>query len=66
MNNKAQHPKIKQELKVTHSLIEKCVALFRKQRTHWSAIDFYSNYLKDEVLKNVVDGMVKFPKSENV
>ena len=49
---------VKQELKVTYTLIEKCVDLFRKRRSHRNAIDFDGKYLKDEVLKNVVDGMV--------
>ena len=57
---------VKQETMVTHHLIEKCVGLFRKRQTHQSAIDFNSKYLKDEVIKNVVDGMVMFPKMEQV
>ena len=37
---KQEQVDVKQEVKITHSLIEKFVGLFRKQRTHWSAIDF--------------------------
>lgn len=33
-NKPHQESTVKQEIKVTHSLIEKCGGLFRKQRTH--------------------------------
>ena len=64
--NKVQQSTVEQEITVTHTLIERCVGLFRNQQTHWSAIDFDGKYLKDEVLKNFVDGMVMFPKMEQV
>lgn len=54
-------------MKVTHSLIEKCVGLYRKQRGHCNAIDFDGKYLKGgSSEKNVIDGMVMFPKMEQV
>ena len=51
-------------VKVTHSLIEKCVSLFRRRRTHRNVIDFDGKYLKDTLLKNLVDGMSIIPKQE--
>ena len=62
---KPPQAKIKQEVKVTHSLIEQCVGLFRRRRTHRNAIDFDREYLKKSILlKNVIDGMTTFPKKE--
>ena len=54
----------KANIKVTHSLIEKCVSLFRRRRTHRNVIDFEGKYLKDTLLKNLVDGMSIIPKEE--
>ena len=62
-----QQAEIKQEVRVTHSLIEQCVGLFRRRRTHRNAIDFDREYLKKSILlKNVVDGMATLPKTEKV
>ena len=36
-----------QQERVTHSLIEKCVGLFRKRRSHRSAMDFDGKYFKE-------------------
>ena len=61
--NKDNQTTVKQEIKVTHTLIEKCVGLFRKRRMHRNAIDFDGQYLKDEVLKIVFDNISEKRKS---
>ena len=56
---------IKQEQKqITYSLIERCVGLFRKRRSHCNAQDFDTKYIKDEFEKNVLEGMTALPKME--
>ena len=56
-NNDTKH-------KVTYSLIEKCVGLYRKRQSHRNAMDFDGEYIKDVFVNKVLDGMPSFPKSE--
>ena len=44
-----------------HTLIEKCVSLFRKTRSHCNVVDFDIKYIKDERMKDI---MVKMHKPE--
>ena len=53
IDNKTQ----KKCIVLSHSLIEKCVSLFRRRRSHRNAIDFDKKYLKNKLLKNIIDGM---------
>ena len=50
--------------KVTHTLIEQCVGLFRKRQSHQNTMDFDGKYLKDEVLKTMIEEMTTLPKME--
>ena len=52
---------IKDSARYNHTLIEKCVSLFRKRRTHRNALEFDKKYLKKEAMKNL---MVKMCKPE--
>ena len=45
--------------KYNHTLIEKCVSLFKRRRTHRNVIDFDSKYLSDANLKNLISKMCK-------
>ena len=54
----------KMQVSISHSLIEKCVSLFKKRRTHRNAIDFDSKYMKDELLKKIIDGMASFQRRD--
>ena len=50
-----------------HTLIEKCVSLFCKRRSHCNPIDFDTKYCKTEVMKNILSKMIKLePKIERV
>ena len=51
-------------INVTHSLIENCVGLFRKRRSHQNAMDFDGKYLKCLIMGSVLDAMSKVPKAE--
>ena len=44
----------KESVKYNHTLIEKCVSLFRKRRSHRSARDFDEKYLKNEGMKILI------------
>ena len=50
---------LKESVKYNHSLIEKCVNLFRKRRSHRNARDFDKKILKDEVMKGFIVKMCK-------
>ena len=52
------------EHRVTHSLIEKCVGLFQRRRSHRNAKDFDGKYLNNIFVNEVVEEMSKFPKME--
>lgn len=62
--NQGEHNQNDGDLKVTHTLIENCVGLFRKRRSHRNAMDFDGDYLKSSVLKNVVAEMSSILKTE--
>ena len=47
----------KKGIVLSHSLIEKCVSLFQRRRSHRNAVDFDKKYLKNELLKKIIDGM---------
>ena len=54
---------IKQEKqKITHSLIERCVGLYRRWRSHRKVQDFDNQYLNYKFVKNVLEGMSNTPK----
>ena len=42
-----------------HTLIEKCVSLFRKRRLHRNIIDFDLQYVKDETMKHLLSKICK-------
>ena len=48
---------------LTHSLIEQCVRMFCKRRIHQNVIDFDAKYLKEEIMKTVLEEVSKFPKA---
>ena len=52
------------ELAISHSLIERCVKVFRTRRSHRSVKDFDEKYLKDKSLWVVIDQMATHPKAE--
>ena len=57
---------VKQEKRnITHSLIERCVRLYRKRRSHRNVRDFDIKYLNDKFIKNVLEGMSTTPKVES-
>ena len=61
----------KKDTKVTsrynHTLIEKCVNLFCKRRSHCNAVDFDTKHCTTEIMKNILSKMVKLePKIESV
>ena len=45
------------DIRLSHSLIEQCVKLFQKRRTHRNVSDFDMKYIKNEAIKNVVTKM---------
>ena len=50
-----------------HTLIEKCVGLFCKRRSHHSAVDFDLKHCQDAAAMNIVSMMCKVEtKIENV
>ena len=52
-------PVLPSNAKYNHTLIEKCVSLFKRRRTHRNVIDFDSKYLSDANLKNLISKMCK-------
>jgi hypothetical protein len=46
----------KEANKMLHSLMEKCVKLFRKHKTHQSAVDFDNGFIKG-VMEKMEGGM---------
>ena len=50
----------KENVHYNHTLIEKCVGLFRKRRSHHNVMDFDMKYLKEEKMKTV------FPNCANL
>ena len=49
------------QTRYNHTLIEKCVTLFCRKRTHCNVLDFDMKYLQDEKMKQI---MVKMCKPE--
>ena len=49
---------------ITHSLIEKCVSLYRTRRLHRNVRDFDGKYINEIFVKEVVEKMSEFPKKE--
>ena len=45
--------------KYNHTLIEKCVSLFRRRRSHRNVMDFDAQYLSEERMKNLITKMCK-------
>ena len=52
-------PVLPSNAKYNHTLIKKCVSLFKRRRTHCNVIDFYSKYLSGANLKNLISKMCK-------
>ena len=52
-------PVLPSNAKYNHTLIEKCVSLFKRRRTHCNVIDFDSKYLSDANLKNLISKVCK-------
>ena len=50
--------------KMTHSLIEKCVGLYRRRRLHRNVRDFDGEYIKTAFMKDILTKMSNFPKTE--
>jgi hypothetical protein len=40
-----------EKVEMSHALMEKCVKLFRKRRSHRNAMDFDSKFIKGVLLK---------------
>lgn len=57
--NKKEEKKIKDSARYNHTLIEKCISLFRKRRSHRNNLDFDNKYLKDERVKSIIQKMCK-------
>ena len=62
--NTEHHKEESKGHKVMHSLIEQCVKLYRKRRTHRNVSDFDGKYLKDSFMKKLLEEMSSFPKAE--
>ena len=54
VEEKEEKKHLKTNARYNHTLIERCVSLFRKRRSHRSALDFDTKYLKDETMKNLI------------
>ena len=67
----AKEEDCKGAVKYNHTLIERCVSLFRKRRTHRTVLAFDQKYLKNEVFKSLIVKMCnpevkKCEKNKNV
>ena len=52
--------KIKAEnTRYNHTLIEKCVSLFKRRRSHRNAMDFDIKYINDERMKSIMQKMCR-------